>query len=468
MPPTVGFCSRTQGQVREILFPGSSDLSTPEGRARERHRRVCLTAAGSVLSRGVQLGTSLVSIPLTIHYLGAERYGLWMTVTTLIAVLGFADLGMGNGLLNAVSAAHGKDDRREATAAVSNAFFLLLAASVTLALVFAIAYPSIGWSRLFNVKSTRAMAEAGPAATVFIVSFLLSLPFGIVQKTQLGYQEGFESNLWAAGGSLTGLGGLLVAIRMRSGLPGLMLGLLLGPLIALVVNCWFFFFRQRPWLRPKWTLVSLRGAKKLVANGLLFFALQLAGALCYQSPNFVIAQMLGANVVTEYAVPLKLFSIAPMLLSFVLTPLWPAYGEAIARGDRVWVTKTLKRSISLGLLVNVPAAAGLVLFGPALIRVWVGPAVKVGLPLLVGLGIWAVLNSFGGPIAMFLNGANIVRFQVVCALLMGISGLGLSIVMVGQLGVAGVVFATVIAQLVFTFIPAVFYVPRFVRRMNER
>ncbi|MFI5166663.1 MAG: oligosaccharide flippase family protein [Thermoanaerobaculales bacterium] len=450
------------------LFSKSIDGASPEGRARERHRRVALTAAASALSRGIQITTSLVSIPLTVKYLGAERFGLWMTVSALIAILGFADLGMGNGLLNAVAGAHGREDREEAAAAISSAFFLLFAVSLTLAVVFWAVYPIIGWPAIFNVKSAKAAGEAGPAVAVFVASFLLGLPLGIVQRTQLGYQEGLESNLWAAAGNLLGFIGLLVALGLHAGLPGLMLGVLLGPVIALAANGWFFFFRQRPWLRPRWPNVSARAAKALLRTGFLFFALQVAAALCYQSPNFVIAQMLGASAVTQYAVPLRLFSVAPIFLGFVLAPLWPAYGEAIARGDHSWVTKTLKRSILMGLVVNVPIAAVLVLFGRNLIQLWVGSAVAPALPLLLGLGAWAVLTSFGGPLAMFLNGANVVAFQVVCALLMGISGLTLSIVMVGHIGVAGVVFATVIAQVAFNFVPIAVFVPRLLASMARK
>lgn len=464
----VGGAESGHGLMFKTLFSKPTDAASPEGRARERHRRVALTAAASALSRGIQLATSLISIPLTVHYLGAERFGLWMTVSALIAILGFADFGMGNGLLNAVAGAHGRENREEAAAAISSAFFLLLTVSLVLAVVFWALYPIIGWPLLFNVKSAKAIGEAGPAVAVFVASFLLGLPLGIVQRTQLGYQEGVESNLWAAAGNLLGFIGLLVALWFHAGLPGLMLGVLLGPVVALAANGWFFFFRQRPWLRPRWPNVSARAAKTLLRTGFLFFALQVAAALCYQSPNFVIAQMLGASAVTAYAVPLRLFSVAPMFLGFVLAPLWPAYGEAIARGDHAWVTKTLKRSISLGLIVNVPIAAALVLFGRNLIQLWVGSSVAPALPLLAGLAIWAILNSFGGPLAMFLNGANVVAFQVVCALLMGISGLALSIVMVGRIGVAGVVFAIVIAQVAFNFIPAAFFVPKLLVAMGRK
>ena len=63
-------------------------------------------AAGA--AKAIGLLTSLVSVPLTYRYLGAERYGIWMVLISIIAAMGFADLGIGNGLMNAVSEDYGK------------------------------------------------------------------------------------------------------------------------------------------------------------------------------------------------------------------------------------------------------------------------------------------------------------------------------------------------------------------------
>src|SRR5215207_4315622 len=64
------------------------DTTTPEGRSRERHRRVALTALARAMTRGLGILISLITVPLTIHYLGPERYGLWMTISSFIALLG--------------------------------------------------------------------------------------------------------------------------------------------------------------------------------------------------------------------------------------------------------------------------------------------------------------------------------------------------------------------------------------------
>ena len=92
------------------------ETSTEGGRSKERFRRAALTTMASAIAKAIALLTGLISVPLTFRYLGAEQYGIWMVLVSLIAAMGFADLGIGNGLMNAVSEAYGKDaHRREST-----------------------------------------------------------------------------------------------------------------------------------------------------------------------------------------------------------------------------------------------------------------------------------------------------------------------------------------------------------------
>jgi len=81
------------------------DLENPEGKSRERYRRILLTTGASFAARGVSVLTGLVTVPLCVGYLGHEQYGIWMTITSFFIMLGFADFGIGFGLLNAVAEA---------------------------------------------------------------------------------------------------------------------------------------------------------------------------------------------------------------------------------------------------------------------------------------------------------------------------------------------------------------------------
>jgi len=58
-----------------VLGLTPSEVSMAEGHDQERHRRVALTAAVSVLAKLLSVGTALVSVPLALQCIGAKRIG---------------------------------------------------------------------------------------------------------------------------------------------------------------------------------------------------------------------------------------------------------------------------------------------------------------------------------------------------------------------------------------------------------
>ena len=453
-------------QLRALVRLQPFDTSTEAGRAQERHRRVALTALASALAKIISVGTALISVPLTLHYLGPERYGLWMTISSLVAILAFADLGIGNGMLNAISAAHGRDDRAAIRGYVSSGFYVLSAVALGLLLLFAAAYQHVPWPALFNVKTDIARSEVGPAVAVFFTCFALAIPVAIVQRVQMALQRGFLASLWQCLASTLGLIGVLVAIHHEAGLPWLVLAFVGAPLLVAAMNSLVFFGRMQPEIAPVRAAASRDAAAYLLRTGVLFLVLQVVAAVTYASDNLIIAHLLGAPAVADYAVPERMFSLITMVLAMVLAPLWPAYGEAIARGDVEWVRRTLRRSVTIAVSLSALVSAALVMLGPWLIHAWVGTAVLPSLLLLVGLAAWKTVEAGGSALAVFLNGAHVVRLQVVMAIATAASALPLKIYLVNNIGVAGAVWATVVCYSLLTALPTLVLLPRLVRRLT--
>lgn len=453
-------------RYRRLLQIRPFDTTTLQGRSDERYRRIAWSTALSTVARFVGIGTSFISVPLVVGYLGNERYGMWLTMSSLVATLGPLDLGIGLGLLTLVSDAYGRDDKEAARRAISTAVAMLTMIASLAAVAFGFAYFMIPWARVFNVVTPTAISEAGPAAAVLLGAFALGLPLGIVGQVQLAHQSGYISSAWAIAGNLGSFVALIAIIVLHGSLPLLVLALTFVGLVAAALNGWFLFRKQRPWLMPRLRDVDLRAGRALLKTGSFFIVLQLAGLAAYQIDNIVISQILGASAVPEYAIPTKLFVLAPTLLSFVLMPLWPAYRESMARGDAAWVKHTLRRSILLAAVFNIPSSLILIVAGPFLLHLWVGSAVHPTLILLVGLGTWTIMNTLNGPFAMLLNGANIIGFQAVCSILMAIANVTISIILVQHIGVSGAVWGSVIAQFVFILLPSIWYVRRLLRRLN--
>lgn len=451
--------------VRLKPFEGT----TPEDRSKERYRRIALTMLTSIGVRGISTLTALITVRLTVNYLGSERYGLWVTIMSVITALGFADLGIGNGLMNAISDANGRDDRESARGYVSSAWFMLTGLSILGGLAFLVLYPIIPWARIFNLTSDAVIAEAGPATAVFVVCFLLNMPLSLVQRIQAGYQEGMTNSLWMVFGYVLGFVALLVAIQARASLPWLVLAMAGTPVFATFLNNVVMFGMRRRWLRPRLSSITEGTAKKIVSVGFLFFVLQVAVAAAYSSDNIVVAQILGPQGVTQYSVPLRLFQIAPQILGMLLYPLWPAYGEAIARGDMAWVRRTLKRSILIGLAINIPPSLFLIGFGVPVIHLWIdNTTITPPFLLLLGFGAWSIMNSFTGPIAMLLNGATVIRFQVICSSIMAVMNLTLSIILTSLIGLPGPIWASIISVTICILIPSALFIPKLLAELAQR
>jgi O-antigen/teichoic acid export membrane protein len=149
-----------------------------------------------------------------------------------------------------------------------------------------------------------------------------------------------------------------------------------------------------------------------------------------------------------------------LIVVMLVTPLWPAYGEAIARGDTLWVRRTLVRSTWCLTLFTLGCSVVLVFLGQPILRLWAGPLVSPPLSLMAGFAVWTVLWTAGSTVAAFLNGAGVLRFQVITAIALGVSAVTLKILLAQTSGLPGIIWATVIAYTVCAAIPMALFVPR--------
>jgi O-antigen/teichoic acid export membrane protein len=443
--------------------PAPLDVETEEGRALERYRRVGLSSLAAIVMR---VGTALAAVaivPVLVRLLGTEAFGLWFTITSATAVVGFADLGISNGLVTLIAAASARGDDDAIASYVSSAFFTLALLGTALFAAFLLVSPHVDWAGLLNATGDHR-APVRPAVTALAAAICVSMPLGVAQRVHMAFQEGFLSSVYAGMGVLLGLALALVAAVVEAGLVVVVAATLAGPALVSLVNFAVLFGRRRPRLLPRLRSATAGTASTVVRSGGLFLVLGLAVAVGYESDLVVLSRVLGPEAVTAYAAPMRLFALMPMIAGYLITPLWPAYGDALARGDIGWARTTFRRSVIVAAILNIPAALVLVVIGQPLVERLV-PGVSPSLPLLLTLGTWAVLSTINIPFAMFLNGAHVVRLQLACALLMATTNLPLSILLAREIGVTGPILATVITTSVFVLLPVGVFLRRYFARL---
>ncbi len=418
-----------------------------------RGRRIKLTVITGLVARGSSMLMTLVSVPLTLNYLGAERFGLWMTVTSVVSILTFADFGIGNGLLTVVAAASGRDDQAAIRRYVSSAFAILTAlALVILAVFFVIVYPAVDWAHVFNVHSPRAQADAGPAIAVLVVTVAGNILTLIVPRVQLALQQGFLNNLSVTIGLFASMAALWLVASTHGSVALLIAAVTGTPILAACVNGLIFFQRNKRY-RPAWPSVSASAIKQVLGTGLWFVLLQVGLSVSFASDKLIIARMLGAEAVASYSVYERVFGVGTNVMMVMLMPIWPAYAEAWIRKDLEWVKRTLRRSLLLSLAASACFAVTIAAFGPLIVSVWTRKSVPIQPLVLYCLGAWCVIQCVMNALSMLLNGLHLIRAQVIASIATACAAIPLKFLLVGRIGPAGAVLASSIAATCFSFIP---------------
>lgn len=408
---------------------------------RLRYKRAALAGFGAAIAKVTAALVGVVSVPLTIRYLGTERFGIWMTVSSLLPLLSFADGGMGNGLINAISAAHGNDADDRARRAVSTAFYALLLVAAMLVAAGVTVTPRIDWGHLFTLKSSASSGEIAPTILALLLCVAAALPLGVATRVQVGFQDGLSANLWQAVGNLIGLCGVIVVARLHLGLVALVLATTGAGTGGLLLSFLVEFGIKRRGLRPTVSAFSWTECRSLLKIGASFLTLQVIALVCFYGDNIIIAARLGVAEVSLYAITQKLFLVSLTLQLLLVNPLWPAYGEAQARGDHRWIRRTFYRSLvavsGIWLLVAGPMVAA----GKPLAAMLSRSAVIPSTGLLCGFAFWTLLNGYGGAIASCANGLGILKVQVVCGLVFTPLLILLKWHMVAAYGVGGLVWS---------------------------
>jgi O-antigen/teichoic acid export membrane protein len=436
---------------------------TPVGRS----IRTAMTGLSSVAARGLVGITSLITIPLMLRHLGAERFGLWMSIASLQAILSIADFGLGNSLLNAVSVGFGKGDEGLIWRSIRTALRMQCLLSAAIGAAFLAAYPFVDWPKLFNISSVSASAEVGPTLLILVLAFCLRLIINVIQQAQMGLQRGYLANLWTGLGNGLSLAGIILALEHGAGLPTLCLIFVGCPLVTGAANVVSWLWRMAPRSPASGVERGMDSGlpKQMLLVGLQFFLLQATAALIGGIDPLIAGHILGPKSVADLSVAQKPFELVSIFLVLLSQPLWPAYREAIVSRDVRWVRWTLLRALTAALLVSGIAAIIMGFAGRYLISVWAGPNAHPSTMLIVGYGIAGVVTTLLTQASFFLNAMGKINFQLAILAPAAVVALSLKIVLTEHFGLAAIPWTTVAVWAVMTGPPLILYMRRLIRRL---
>jgi O-antigen/teichoic acid export membrane protein len=346
------------------------DTATPEGRSRERYRRIFLSSAAGVAAMGVSALVGLASVPISLAYLGKEAYGLWAVAGSVAAWVALLDPGLVQGLVITVSEAHGRDDHEAARAYFSTAFFALLAVAVLAVAVVGLLAPVVPWGRFFDVPASMTSIGASAGFGVALALAALALPLALVSQAYAAYQRAYVGSAFTMGGSLLSLALLLVATRTGAPFAAVVGTTGTATVVAGLAALGWLAWRVFPWMRPSWGAVSRGALRRLLASAAPLYLFQLGALFVNQTQRPILAHRAGLDTVADYDLLIRLYTFTVVLITASTASVAPTFRESFERGDREWLRRSFRHLVHLRM--GLAAAASLVMLaaGNWLVRTW--------------------------------------------------------------------------------------------------
>ena len=187
-----------------------------------RWGRIAAAASSGAMARILSSALTLVSLPLAVRYLGAERFGVWATISSTVVLLNLLDLGIASTLTNHVARAFALGDKQYAACCTTNALALTVAVASIAGLIFTAAWMHIDWMAVFNVAASVSRREVNTTVAAAAALVLLGLPSSLGSKVFAGYQEVHLNNFVFAIGAVANVVGLFAGIALRVSMPALL------------------------------------------------------------------------------------------------------------------------------------------------------------------------------------------------------------------------------------------------------
>lgn len=407
-----------------------------------RVRQLFSNIGASYIRFSVTAACSLVAVPVYLHFLGREEYGLWLAILSVLMPLLLMSLGFPTISQNLLAEAHARSDWRQVNRVVSTSFMVLSFAAVVACLMMVLAL-RMGLVQDLLKTSPGLGAAIVPALMIALAGFACSQP---LQVFRLGFRAFERVDLEQYGLATLSVVNLLIVILVLWAGQGVVGVATVYALLQLAGGIAFFaaLRLKYPRLRISIHLFSFNLARRMLRPGFHFFVVSVSGVLMWGIDNLVISGVLGVAFVTAFAIASRLTSLLRGMISLPFSSAGPSVTVLHSQGREAQLMRLFAFSTKLALSAAILFSVELLFFGRSFIALWAGRTVVVGNATFIVLVAILAVNVLGQPAYAFLMATTRHRMFSRLSLLEGLANLALSYWWVHKWGVLGVALGTLV------------------------
>jgi O-antigen/teichoic acid export membrane protein len=423
-------------------------------------------ALAGLFQQGSSMLVALLLVPLSIHYLGPDRAGVWFAFQGLIAMLSLLDMGFGFaisrqaaftlGVNNDTRLSHGFLNLPAGLGGVSCLFHIMIrmyrVSALAVLVIGALSFELIqNFGRLLPAQDWEARL-CWYALVVSATLQILSLGHAALVN---GLGLIFQTKTLA--GFLILISGCLAAVSASIGLG------LVGMGCAFLATAFVQWIAIRYFVPRSLRTLDSVNTNWIIKNGgcwkqvqlLSKCALPIGGVLVFNSLIYTIqptisGMIIGAESVTPYYIAQKIAGALNLVIMQIILPQLPFLTRLVAARDFENSFSKISQVMRLGLFAFIFSGLLFYLFSPIAAKVLLHKQSYLPAPALAVLTVDFVLlglSSFAAQIILA-TGHNPFPFST---LLHGLLALCLSLALTPNLGLLGLTLAPLLAGICFNY-----------------
>ncbi|HSQ75792.1 MAG TPA: polysaccharide biosynthesis C-terminal domain-containing protein [Bacteroidota bacterium] len=381
----------------------------------------------------------ILLVPIVLHYLGREHYGLWTAVLAITGYIGLADLGVSSSFVTYIARTVAAHEYRQSGRVVHlGLLFYLLVTLIMLGL------SSVAGDFFFTML--RIPAETLPLAqqtlTLAVAVFGVTSVAGVYGSVLGAIQRVDLFNMLAIASYAARLVVITLALSLGFGVPGLLAGdalvtVLNVPVLLILIR------RELPEMPLGWLSYDHDLMKRMLRFGIQMQVSRIADVVQTQWDKLVLTRALGLSAATMYDVGARPSARLRMLPITAIASLVPAVSALDARDQQERIRAALVRATRYLALISAPMFGLAVVFADPILRLWLNDAgyTQAAWTLRI-LSAALFVNVVAGALSLVAQGRGEPQYQMRTTLIQAVLNLILSVVLVLQFGFYGAACGT--------------------------
>jgi O-antigen/teichoic acid export membrane protein len=390
----------------------------------------------------VTAGCSLVAVPVYLHFLGREEYGLWLTVLSVLMPLSLMSIGFPTISQNMLAEARAVGDWDQASRVLGTSFLFLLSGAVAACLLMFLGL-RLGLVQALLKASPGLRGAIVPALLIALAGFAFSQP---LQVFRLGFRAFERVDVEQYGLAALSVANFFLTILVLWAGQGILGVALVYAFLQLAGGAVFFaaLTRKFPQLHFSLRLVSPRLARRMLPPGFHFFVVSVSGVLMWGIDNLVISGVMGVAFVTAFAIAARLTSLLRETMAMPFSTSGPTITALSAERKEKSLKRLFSLSPRLALFAAVLFGVELGFFGRRFIVLWAGRSVLIDPVTFMALVGILIINVLQQPSYTYILATTRHQTFAWLSLLEGAANLALSCWWVHKWGVLGVALGTLV------------------------